>query len=156
MNIVRLKERTEYMTTLAEWHYKEWAYLHDVDSVERRVGEFNEEFQANGIPVTFVALSGNILLGSSSLILHDMDTRIDLTPWLASVIVAPEHRRKGVGTALVKHAMNEAGRLGVKTLYLYTPDRISFYERLGWIPLERVPYHGTEVDIMRFESRSNV
>ena len=73
VKIEKLKEHPEFIPTLAEWHYSEWSYLHAVDSVERRISELEEEAQADGIPQTFVALSGDTLLGSASLISHGIN-----------------------------------------------------------------------------------
>jgi predicted N-acetyltransferase YhbS len=154
MEISLLRERTEYIPILAKWHYQEWAHFHDNDSVERRIAEFEEELKANSIPRTFVAVSENTPVGSAGILPHDMDTRMDLTPWLASVYVVPEQRKRGIGSKLVQHVMKDAAVLGYRTLYLYTPDRPSFYARLGWSPLERVDYRGHPVDIMRIELRN--
>jgi N-acetylglutamate synthase-like GNAT family acetyltransferase len=52
-----------------------------------------------------------------------MDTRLDLAPWLASVLVAPAYRRRGVGSALAERVVEEARALAVETLYLYTYDK---------------------------------
>ena len=71
------------------------------------------------------------MVGSASLIAQDMDTRPELSPWLASVYVAAEHRRQGIGSALVRRVAQEAAALGVETLYLFTPDQEHFYARLG-------------------------
>ena len=94
------------------------------------------------------SLSRGILLGSASLVAHDMDTRMDLSPWLARVYVTPEHRSRGVGTALVQRVLEETIELGVETLYLFTPDREEFYASLGWSVVERTEYRGQKVVIM--------
>ena len=71
-----------------------------------------------------------------------MDTRPELSPWLASVYVAADHRRQGIGSALVRRVAEEAASLGVEALYLFTPDQERFYARLGWTVLERCTYRG--------------
>jgi len=78
-----------------------------------------------------------------------MVTRKDLSPWLASVFVPPEHRGKGIGTALTRRIMDEAKALDVGTLYLFTPDRETFYSRLGWTVLERPEYRREQIVIMK-------
>lgn len=88
------------------------------------------------------------LVGSASIIDYDMDDRTELTPWLASVFVAPEQRRRGVGGDLVRHVMDRARHAGIATLYLFTPDRQRFYQRLGWHELEQTRYRGYPVTIM--------
>jgi GNAT superfamily N-acetyltransferase len=60
------------------------------------------------------------LLGSAMLVAHDMDTRMQWTPWLAGVVVAPERRGRGIGATLAEHAARETSALGFCTLYLYT------------------------------------
>lgn len=99
------------------------------------------------IPSTFIAKENN-LMGSASIIEQDMDTRPELTPWLASVFVAPEYRNNGVGSSLVKHIMQTAKQAGIEKLYLFTPDRETFYEKLGWQVLSREIYRGHSVTVM--------
>jgi N-acetylglutamate synthase-like GNAT family acetyltransferase len=98
-----------------------------------------------------VALSGGIVMGSSSLVACDMDSHRDLSPWLSSLYVIPIYRSRGVGSALVHRVIKEAEALGVETLYLFTPNWEAFYIRLGWSTVERTEYRGFEVAIMVFE-----
>jgi N-acetylglutamate synthase-like GNAT family acetyltransferase len=42
----------------------------------------------------------------------------------------------------VRRVAEEASSLGVKTLYLFTPDQERFYARLGWSAIERCTYRG--------------
>ena len=100
------------------------------------------------LPITFVASSGDELLGSAMLIAHDMDTHPEFSPWLAGVFVSPAHRRRGIGRALSEHVAREAWRLGFTVLYLYTPSAQDFYTGFGWSTLQRAHYRGTEVTIM--------
>ncbi|MCI0529440.1 MAG: GNAT family N-acetyltransferase, partial [Nitrospira sp.] len=134
--------------TLAQWHHAEWSSLNPGDSVGRRIARLQSQKGRRQIPTTFIALRGETLLGSASLIAHDMDTRMGFSPWLASVYVAPEYRRSGVGSALVQRVVEEARALGVKLLYLFTTNKESFYARLGWSVLERTEYRGKPVVIM--------
>ena len=108
-------------------------------------------FKAAGT-LPWVAVSGGKLLGSASLIPHDMDSRMELTPWLASVFVDPELRKQGIGSALVRYVVEEARSRGYQTIYLYTPDRISFYEGLGWTFMERADQKGHPVDIIMIDT----
>ncbi len=62
MKIASLKECKEFISTLEKWHYDEWSYLHDVDSVERRISEFENELGSDEIPQTFVAVEGHFCL----------------------------------------------------------------------------------------------
>ncbi len=151
MRIEYLGDNAALITTLAQWHYEEWRYLNPNTPIERYIARLQSHLGRKRIPTTFVALSGGILMGSSSLVAYDMDIRMDLSPWLASLYVTPLYRRRGVGSALVHRVIKEADALGVETLYLFTPDREGFYIRLGWSTVERVEYRGYEVVIMALE-----
>ncbi len=133
--------------TLAEWHHAQWSYLDRDVTLEQRASALRRR-KSSGIPLTVVALAGETVLGSASLIQHDMDTRMDLSPWLASVYVAPDYRRQRIGSALVRRIEHEARTLGYKTLHLFTPDMQSFYETLGWTTLESTMYRGYAQVIM--------
>ena len=88
-------------------------------------------------------------IGTASLTPDDLETRPDLTPWLASVFVLAEYRRAGVGAALVEAVVAHARKLGVETLYLFTEDRADFYERLGWSQIGSEVYRGHPVIVMK-------
>jgi GNAT superfamily N-acetyltransferase len=92
------------------------------------------------IPLTLLALVESQPVGTASIFLHDMDTRMDLTPWLAAVYVLPEFRGQGIGSQLVRAIEDVATRLQLERLYLFTPDREDFYARLGWSVLETAEY----------------
>jgi N-acetylglutamate synthase-like GNAT family acetyltransferase len=96
------------------------------------------------------------LFGSAMLIAHDMDIRMDLTPWLAGVFVALDYRRRGIGSTLVRRVVESAAQLGEKRLYLYTPSAEQMYLRLGWSAIERTQYRGKEVVVMSYDVRPNV
>ena len=80
--------------------------------------------------------------------MEDFELRPNLSPWLAGVFVRPQHRKKGVGTALVSRIECEAKALGFETLYLYTAHSESLYERLGWKVVERCLHNNREYAVM--------
>ena len=100
------------------------------------------------IPSTFIAVEKD-LLGSAAIVAHDMDTKQELSPWLASVFVSPENRSRGIGSELVLQVMNQARNAGIKTLYLFTPDKERFYIRLGWQTISNEIYRGHVVTVMQ-------
>jgi GNAT superfamily N-acetyltransferase len=148
MDITYLANHKEVIPLLSRLFFEEWAYLHP----ERTLNDFEnlilERTNKNRIPVALVAFEGAELLGTVCLKIHDMDTRPDLTPWLAGLYVVAPRRRQGVGAALVAAIEKKAGDLGVKKLYLYTPESEGFYAKLGWKVKERPEYHGYAVTIM--------
>jgi GNAT superfamily N-acetyltransferase len=148
MKIEYLADNLALVPIIARLHHEEWGYFNPGDSVEKRIANLQTHLGKKQIPTTFVSLFGGILLGSASLMAHDMDTRMDLSPWLASLYVLPENRGQGIGTALVQRVIEEAKELSVETLYLFTPDRKGFFASLGWSEIEHTEYREQKVVIM--------
>jgi len=151
VKIEYLADRPDYVPTLAAWHRREWGYLRPEESVETRAAKLRTWSGRRGIPTVFVASADDTLLGSAMLVAHDMETRLHWSPWLAGVVVSPEHRRRGVGASLVRHATTEARLLGFPTLYLYACSTEAYYAHLGWQLIERDSYLGAAVSIMSFD-----
>ena len=151
MQIGYLADHLGFIPTLAQWHHQEWAYLRPGDSLEARTVRLRECCGHREIPTVVVAFTNHTLLGSAMLISHDMDTRLELSPWLAGVFVALEHRRRGIGVALVRRVIDDATALGVRRLYLYTPNKEHYYARLGWVLVERTSYRRTDVTVMSYD-----
>jgi N-acetylglutamate synthase-like GNAT family acetyltransferase len=150
MRIEYLADRPEALPTLARWKHAEWGHLRPGDTVEKRQARLAEMSKRDGIPLTVVALEDDEVLGSASLIENDMETRMELTPWLAGVYVGETYRRRGIGAELVRRIMSDAGKLKIPLLYLYTVHSERFYADLGWTFLERTSYLEQSVAIMTY------
>jgi len=151
MTIEYLADRLEFLPTLAQWQHAEWGHLRPGDTVEARAARLQGWTNRDRIPLTVVAVDDGEILGSASLIVHDMETRMELSPWLAGVFVGPEYRRRGVGAELVRRIMREATKLKVPLLYLYTVHSEAFYAKLGWTLQEHTTYREQDVAIMTYK-----
>jgi ribosomal protein S18 acetylase RimI-like enzyme len=62
--------------------------------------------------------------------------------WIYSVAVLPQHQRRGIGTALIRHLESTLAALGCLKVNLQVRSTnaavIAFYERLGYAVEERV------------------
>jgi GNAT superfamily N-acetyltransferase len=151
MQIGYLADHRHFVPALARWHYDEWSYLRPEESLESRTARLGGYCGHREIPTVLVAFGDCTLFGSAMLVPHDMETRMEWSPWLAGVFVVPDHRRLGVGTALVESVVADAAGLGVARLYLYTPSAEVLYSRLGWSIIERTQYRGADVSVMSYE-----
>jgi len=89
MQIGYLADHQEFIPTLAQWHHREWAYLRPGDSLEARTARLRASCGHREIPTVIVSFTGDTLLGSAVLLAHDMDTRMELSPWPAGVSSLP-------------------------------------------------------------------
>ena len=150
MRIEYLSDHPEALPILAQWQHAEWGHFRPGDTLEKRMERLRGFSNGEQIPLTVVAFDGSDVLGSASLIAHDMETRMELTPWLAGVYVGEQYRRRGIGAELVRRIMAEAARLKVPLLYLYTVHSEKFYGALGWKLQERTSYRDQKVVIMTY------
>jgi GNAT superfamily N-acetyltransferase len=148
MRIATLAQHPEHVCTVAGWIFHEWGSRLPGVNLEKIETQFQTHLNRNRIPLTLLAFEGDLPVGTSSLVLQDISSRPELSPWVAGVYVLPEHRGKGIGSRLVGLAEQVARRLGVKQLYLFTHDRAGFYANFGWRALEQTQYHRLPVVIM--------
>lgn len=148
MNIAYLADYPQYIPTLAAWHHAMWSHLNPGDTEAERAERLRLHTGRPGIPTTLIALEGETLLGSASLVQNDLTSQPQLTPFLASVYVAPAYRKQGIASALVRRMRDEVTQLGLPQFYLITPDQQQLYAQLGWRELEQVSYRGELVTLM--------
>ncbi len=149
MHIVYLCDHTQHAATLAHWHYHEWHTLLPDWSEAEALDELQTHTQRRHLPTTLIALDGERLCGSVSLLITDHPQLTQYTPWLASLYVDASLRGRGIGTSLVRALMSEASALSLQHLYLYTTDGQRYYERLGWCTQFAAELDGHAVVVMR-------
>jgi GNAT superfamily N-acetyltransferase len=68
---------------------------------------------------------------------------------MGGLFVAEAHRGRGVASALIRRLLEEARRLKIARLYLWTPSAEGLYAKLGWVNLEKLDYCGYQISIMQ-------
>jgi GNAT superfamily N-acetyltransferase len=150
-----LGHHPQHVATLADWHVRAFADWVSGWQLDQARGELASHAVQRGLPTTLIALDGEQLLGSVSLLDSDPPAPDRYAPWLGSLYVRPEARRRGVGAALVAAAVAEAARLGIATLHLWTPDRAALYARLGWCALGLQRFGGVRATVMQRDCRGS-
>jgi GNAT superfamily N-acetyltransferase len=102
----------------------------------------------DGFETSLVARVGGVPVGTCLLVRSELEPAHDLTPWLAGLAVAPEHQRRGIGTALVRAIEAHATSGGVSELYLHTWEARDFYATLGWNTVEMFEQDGGTMLLM--------
>jgi GNAT superfamily N-acetyltransferase len=141
-----LRERPEFFDLVAERIWSAWWQRRDVPLDHIR-GRLEENMNAAAIPFALVAHQDAAFLGTSSVIVSDLEELPQLTPWVAAVWVEPDYRRLQIGRALVARAVDDVFARGIARAYLCAlPARRGFYLRLGFRPImENVGEHGLTV-----------
>ena len=146
----------EHTDELARLSFLEWqdVYQQRKQTLKHSVKNYRERMNTDRLPLTLVALQASEPVGMVSLKFHDMDTRPDLDPWLGGLLVLPEWRNRGMGVTLMRGATEEARRLNVSQLYLWTHTAEGLYHKLGWQVVERTKYFGKESVVMQIDLRA--
>ena len=148
VEIVVLANRPKLIPIVAGWQYNTWGLGWPGGSLAMWTELLRVRAGRVGIPMTWVALVGGSPVGCIGLIASDMATHMDLSPWLSSLYVVPEHRRRGIAATLVRHCEAAAWQLGVDPLYAYATTVASLYVGLGWLPIATEQYREEAVTIL--------
>ena len=102
-----------------------------------------------GMPLTYIALYGEIPIGSCTLELKG-GIRPDLGPWIGDLVVDPKYQKQGIGKMLIDAIINKAAELGFHKLYLFTfdPTITEYYTRLGWKKIGMDEFKTNPVTVM--------
>lgn len=146
--VVPLAERPDLIDLVAGWGHGQWGHLSPGDTQAKRAERLRAHLVPDGVPSTIVILdAAGRPVGSAGILAHDIDGD-PRSPWLASVYVAPDRRGEGFGIAAVQAVEASAARAGIGRLWLFTPDKMGFYARLGWTAAESLDYRGEHITVM--------
>lgn len=145
-----LAQLPEFVPLVAKWLFDEWGHERPGSSLEALTKDISSKLDTTTLPIQMLALKGELPVGVAILKPHEMkDVFPDRTPWLGSVVVAPAHRGKGIGTALTREIEALALRRGFTRLYLQTERQDGgVYARLGWQTCDQLPYRGYHANVM--------
>ena len=150
IRIAFLADHPEAVPVLAAWFRAVWPDYYGPRAEEEVLGELRDGMNRNQLPVRLVAFHSGELAGTVILREHAISTRPDHQPGIGGLCVTPDHRRRGVGAALVTACAQTALDLGYPELYAATNTADSIFLRLGWELLEEVVHHGHVVNLYRW------
>lgn len=149
MKIIKLEEADNYIfDKICDWNYNWWG-KRDNNSFEEVRCYMEHSLCNNKMPQTFVALIENEPVGMYQISMSDdLYSRPDIYPWLVNVFVDEEYRGKGICRQLMNTVSENAKKLNIDELYLYT-KHIGLYEKFGWEFVEQVKTFRKESPIER-------
>ncbi|MES2825433.1 MAG: GNAT family N-acetyltransferase [Pseudomonadota bacterium] len=120
-SVVSSNDEPQHLETLHKWILAEWG----------EIDQFADVNTGIIIPAPLIALYSSHLLGGLAFTSYPIPEDASLGLWINALIVAPEHRNKGIGSQLIKSAEIEAKKINAKELYAYTSIP-TLYKILGW------------------------
>lgn len=125
LQVVSSRTVPEHLARLREWFLAEWG----------EVDPFEDPGKAAFVPPPLLAISDSDLLGGLMFSSFRKPGGDGLALWINALLVAPEHRRKGIATRLIRAAETEAFSAGQRQIFALT-DIPKLYEKLGWQRIE--------------------
>ena len=129
LTVKNIIEDKQYFDEVLNLLYKEWGN----NNFEFWKTWVQSSMSSNSVPMTFIVFCDKELVGTFSLWRCDLDlqSRQDLFPWLAGIVVKEERRGKGIGLFIQNQAKKILKNLGFDKAYLST-EMTGYYERTGW------------------------
>jgi GNAT superfamily N-acetyltransferase len=132
IEITRLKPDSPELQSCAAWRYEAFLKSYGYSLLDSGAQLTKLATQPDEYETALIALVDGRLAGICLLVLHEFEPLHDVSPWLASLFVAPEFRKRGVARKLVAAIEDQAREHGVARLHLYTGDAEAFYVKCGW------------------------
>ncbi|MGH4121183.1 GNAT family N-acetyltransferase [Clostridium sp.] len=125
----------QHIEMVANWIYQEFGKGNPDRTLEYVINRFKSR-DLNKIPLSLIALIDNECVGVVSIFDNDLETRPELTPWLAGLYVNPNCRCKGVADKLITGVLEICKNINYNTVFLRTEHTSDYYKKHGWTFVE--------------------
>ena len=129
MTIVNVRENPEYKEQAIAYFQSKWGNEGSnpvyEDCISHSIGA------KNPLPIWYLLLDGEEIIGCAGLITNDFISRMDLYPWLCALYIEKAHRGKDLGGLLILQIKKDTAKAGFDCLYLST-DFVGYYEKHGF------------------------
>ena len=149
MNILPLYAAPQFADRVTDWLWQAFG-----DGLPRAFFQsiVDHSQTPDALPLTFIAVDGDNLLGTVGLWRCDLISRQDLYPWLAALYVDEAARGQGLAWQMQRHVIAYAAQAGFTELHLWSACR-DFYERYGWQYIgDALEYPDKRVHLYRYAS----
>jgi len=97
IKIENLAKHPEWIKVVSKRYSDEWHHLgKEGRSTDTLIYRIEHSLKKKSLPQMFVAIQNGKPIGVVSLMLTDLSTRPDISPWLAYLFVLPAYRKSGV------------------------------------------------------------
>ena len=126
MTVINIRKQPEYMERGIVYIQSKWANRKNkmvyADCITHSIDA------KSPLPIWYLLLDGNEIIGCAGLITNDFISRMDLAPWLCALFVEKKYRGQHLGNLLIAEIKADTMQAGLETLYLST-DHVGYYEK---------------------------
>lgn len=143
-----LANHPHYVGSLAKWYHQAFSHLTGELTIEQRQQFLNAHIKDKSLPVSFIAINHQQLLGGVCLVESDIESHTAYTPWLSRIFVHRKARGQSVATRLIEHSVAHIKNLGYENLYLLTEHKQLFFSDFGFEEIDKTSLNGFPLSIM--------
>lgn len=140
VTLIKFKDIDEQdLNKIINKHYTYWKQFSNEMDLKDIVYKFKKLYTDDReLPIGYACYDENILIGFCTLRIEALTKYTEFFPWICSVMIFDEYRKKGYGSKMIELISNEAQKLGYNTVYLWTDQAPKFYEKNGFSFLQTV------------------
>lgn len=152
-SIALLADMPEAIPRLAELFLDEWEPYYGAGGPGNAVADLEACLNREQLPIAFVARGADgTAIGTAALKEESVASHAHLGPWLAALVVAPEHRGLGVASGLAERVEQTARDLGYARIYTaMSQDELKVLRRPEWRALDTAPTLRDPVTVFMLE-----
>jgi GNAT superfamily N-acetyltransferase len=132
IQIEYLSDQPLHIAEVSRLWYAEWGNKADPMGEEQQLNSVMAKANRGSVPFILIAIIANTLADTAPVFAKDLDSRPDLTPWLAAVVTKAAFRIQRVAEQLIGTAASECHRLGYERIYLRTEVADNYFAHRGW------------------------
>ena len=133
IRIVALADAPAAAAVLADWFIEDWTPWYGPGGDGDAAADLAACCRRDALPLALVALDRDgAVLGTAALKAEPVADEPGPGPWLAALLVGPDHHGRGIATKLVAAIEAEARRLGYREIYTSTNAADRIIAGRGW------------------------
>lgn len=154
IQIVPLQKVKPYKDQVIKWLFNEWGN----NNPQYWKSWIESSLSTDGIPITYVAVDNDVLIGTISIWRCDLQARQDLFPWIGGLFVDPQFRGKEyggykLGVLLQDYCICQLKKWGFREVFLFAePELFEYYSRNNWEKIgSSFDEKDNDVDVFRYQ-----
>lgn len=156
MHISLPADQEQAIGVLAPAFKAHWSPDQPQEHLAKTEAAFRACLHRDRLPLMLVAHEAGEIRGAVGLLERSVHSRPQWGPWLGALYVFAEHRRAGIGSALIAAAERRAQQLGIHTLFAGTETAVGLFRRRDWTAIDEVLESGERLTVFRWGAAESV